>query len=264
MLKQEIRRVFLSPFFYLSVLILTVCNFMGAAEDLGLLINRCSCFDIAYMFDAATFGYLGALVPLLAGLATADSYLVEIRDGYHYAVLSRSTKLRYSLTKVGVAAGCGMLVVCLAHLLYLAGLAVLIMMQSGEMDIRKYLGSQVGTVDWYSSSVWIPRRRYGLYIAEIILFDCLYASVFPGIALCVSLVTKNRYVVLLSGYIYYLLTEVVLVGDPLFYLSPGVLSAIGRAGSLPHDGLYYRLEVVSLYWLVQLLVFLYGVHKKTK
>ena len=76
MIRQEIRRVLLSPFFYISIAILFAGSFFPALYDIS---NH---YDLSYLMDSTLAGYGTALMPILSTLAIADSYLIEEKDGY--------------------------------------------------------------------------------------------------------------------------------------------------------------------------------------
>lgn len=63
MLKQEVRRVYLSPFFYLGIIVLVICSLLAVSEDIR---NNP---DIIYLLDEGAYGYNKMLIPILAGLA---------------------------------------------------------------------------------------------------------------------------------------------------------------------------------------------------
>ena len=85
-----------------------------------------------------------------------------------------------------------------------------------------------------------------------------------GIALIVSLFVKNRYVVMLSSYIYCEGMDMIFITLQWYYCSPLVLMSTGRASLLPYKGLPFRVIMVLLYWVVEMGVFVYGVRKQTE
>lgn len=255
MVRQELRRLFLSPFFYVSIVILVICSFFGAGEDIP---RNC---DIVYLAEAGCLGYVTELIPLLAGLAVADSYLIEIQGGYYYSVISRTTKWRYCLSKMGTAIFSGIFTVLLMKLIFLAG----IMLSSSILHGGFNFGDTVmKDRAWVLDSVWLLRRRFDLYIGQIILYDGMYASIFPGFCLMVSVFIKNKYVVLLSGFIYNHVMSIIFIGLQWYYVAPSVMDFVGRANLLPHEGLPYRIMIILIYWSVELVVFTRGVWKQTK
>lgn len=255
MLRQELRRLFLSPFFYVSVVILLICAFFGAAEDIP---RNC---DIVYLYEAGCLGYVRNLIPLLAGLAVSDSYLIEIQGGYYYSVMSRTTRLRYCLVKVGTAIFSGVFTVLVMKILYLFGLMIAATILHGGFNFGDTVLKDLA---WVLDSVWLLKRRLDLYIGQIILYDCMYASIFPAFCLMVSAFIKNKYVVLLSGFIYNNVMSIIFIGLQWYYVAPSVLDSIGRANLLPHEGFPYRIMVILIYWIVELVVFTRGVWKQTK
>lgn len=254
MVRQEIRRVLLSPFFYLSIAVLFIGSFFPTLYDISVQ------YDLSYLMDSSLSGYGRGLIPILSSLAVADSYLVEERSGYRYAVMSRTTKLRYCISKIGVAAGAGICVVLFTKLLLLLSMTISSLCIHGQV----VLGGESIQNTCGGMRYWINRRNYVMFIGQNILYDCMYAAVFPGLSLAVSTVIKNKYVVMLFPFIYDNVTAFVFVGLKWYYLTPSVMDAMGRALLLPHEGLTYRIMMVLIYWVVTTVLFTLGVRKEMK
>lgn len=254
MIRQEIRRVLLSPFFYISIAILFAGSFFPALYDIS---NH---YDLSYLMDSTLAGYGTALMPILSTLAIADSYLIEEKDGYQYAVMARTTKLKYCLSKIGVAIGTGMAVVLITKVLLLLSMTVSFLVIFGKV----VLGSEVVDSACAGTSYWIDHHNYIMFIGQQILYDCMYASIFPGLSLAVSTIAKNKYVVMLFPFIYANVTTLLFIGLQWYYLAPMILDAQGRASSLMFEGLPYRIFVILIYWLVSTVFFIRGVWSKMK
>lgn len=252
MVRQEIRRVLLSPYFYLSIVIFTVGAFVPVVD--GLPYSK----DIVYFFDIVGLGYGMALTPILSTVTVADSYLVESQTGYHYAVMSRTTKWKYCLSKMGVAIGSGIAVVLVAKLVILVALAIILQCMHGTI----HFGDAVE--EWGGGEVLLMKRKFGLYIGQIILYDCMYAAIFPGMSLAVSTLVRNKYVVMLFPFIYANVTGFVFVGLHWYYLTPMVMGSEGRARHLPYEGLPYHIVMVLIYCTVSTAVFVRGIRKQTQ
>lgn len=264
MLKQEVRRVYLSPFFYLGIIVLVICSLLAVSEDIR---NNP---DIIYLLDEGAYGYNKMLIPILAGLAVADSYLIEIKNGYHYAVMSRTRRLKYCLSKIAVAIMTGMVTVLLSKLLFLLVVTIIVKILHGEIVVGdRIVESFDGIVGLkgsgnFATPYWIRRQNFLLYIGQIILYDGLYASIFPAMAFVASVFCSNKYIVLLTSYIYNEVMSLVFVGFKLYYVSPTVLYSGGRANLLMHEGLPFRIIVVLMYWVLEALIFIYGVNRQTR
>lgn len=73
MLKQEIRRVLHSPFFYISIIILVFADFPVMLDQFEMSN------ELTYLVDVGWgMGYGSVLYPLLCVLTTAESYLMGI------------------------------------------------------------------------------------------------------------------------------------------------------------------------------------------
>ena len=254
MLKQEIRRVLLSPFFYLAIVIMFIGSYMPVVDEAPY--NN----DIVYLFWVMGLGHGGMLAPIMSCLAVADSYLIEHQSGYYYAVMSRSTKLKYCFSKMGVAIATGISIVLITKLLLLAALMIGAQIMHGDFNWGNSAIESIGP-----SEIWIAKRKFGLYIGQIILYDCMYASIFPGIALVVSTIMKNKYIVMLFPFFYSEVTSFVFIGLECYYLAPTLLDSEGAViNLLPYEGLPFRIMVILLYWIIETSLFTRGIWKETK
>lgn len=254
MIRQEFRRIFRSPFFYLSVIILLIGSFVGAFD---CLVDS---NDIIYLFDVTGVGYGMALIPILSSVTIADSYLIEYQSGYHYAVMSRTTKFKYCISKIGAAIVSGILIVLLMKLLLIALLVVITKCLHGSF----VFGSEQSVAYFGNTNIFILQRRFGMYIVQNIFYDCMYASIFPVLTLAISTVVKNKYVVMLFPFIYANVTAFVFVGLKWYYLTPMVLGSEGRAVTLPYSGIPFHIIVAVIYWTVSTIWFVRCVIKETK
>ena len=255
MLKQEIRRVLHSPFFYVSIIILVFADFPVMLDQFEMSN------ELTYLVDVGWgMGYGSVLYPLLCVLTTAESYLMEYRSGYRYSSMSRTSKTRYAVTKMAVAIGTGAAIAVLSRLLFL-GLTALIVYKIHGQGL---VGGEDTIEAMSRTSLLVIQRKYAQYLMLFILEDSLYASILPGIALIVSLFVKNRYVVMLSSYIYCEGMDMIFITLQWYYGSPLVLMSTGRASLLPYKGLPFRVIMVLLYWVVEMGVFVYGVRKQTE
>jgi len=205
-------------------------------------------------------GYGSVLYPLLCVLTTAESYLMEYRSGYRYSSMSRTSKTRYAVTKMAVAIGTGAAIAVLSRLLFLGLTALIVYKIHGQVLV----GGEDTIEAMSRTSLLVMQRKYVQYLMLYILEDSLYASILPGIALIVSLFVKNRYVVMLSSYIYCEGMDMIFITLQWYYGSPLVLMSTGRASLLPYKGLPFRVIMVLLYWVVEMGVFVYGVRKQTE
>ena len=228
MLKQEIRRVLHSPFFYVSIIILVFADFPVMLDQFEMSN------ELTYLVDVGWgMGYGSVLYPLLCVLTTAESYLMEYRSGYRYSSMSRTSKTRYAVTKMAVAISTGAAIAVLSRLLFLGLTALIVYKIHGQVLV----GGEDTIEAMSRTSLLVIQRKYAQYLMLFILEDSLYASILPGIALIVSLFVKNRYVVMLSSYIYCEGMDMIFITLQWYYGSPLVLMSTGRASLLPYKGL---------------------------
>lgn len=166
MLKQEIRRVLHSPFFYVSIIILVFADFPVMLDQFEMSN------ELTYLVDVGWgMGYGSVLYPLLCVLTTAESYLMEYRSGYRYSSMSRTSKTRYAVTKMAVAIGTGAAIAVLSRLLFL-GLTALIF-----ITLQWYYGSPLVLMSTGRASL-LPYKGLPFRVIMVLLYWVVEMGVF--------------------------------------------------------------------------------------
>lgn len=265
MLRQDIRKVILSPYFYISIVLVAIFLYIGSAGE--------TTPDFLYLYWCARFaGMISYIMPMLAGLAVADIYCVERKNGYHYTMLIRSDKTTYCLSKIFVAALTGMLVTLLGVALY----AIICML---TVDGPLQIATEQATYQQYVQNAdENPRRlldRLGVaqnwwgMLAFQLVFFATYSMIWPVMSLATAVFTNNRYIVIAFPVLFVNLMSTVTasLSGGWGQLNPIILSESGGSNymnSLPADGLPFQIGMVALYILICGIIFRIGVGKHLK
>jgi hypothetical protein len=256
MFRQDMRRILRSPVFYFSILVVEICIVAGAWEDLSE-IN-----DFVFLGTMGWFASGSSMIcyaiPLLAGLAVSDSYCIERKDGYHYSVMSRGSKLRYCISKIVTANLSGMMMMAAAEILFVV---VCFVVRRGDLVLSTDLISKSFFENtWHA--VFFEKGCPIMAWVSWMLSYCVAASIFPGISLCVSLVIRNRYVVMAAPFVLEEIEGTLLVALHKYNCTFSQLLP-GHPGT-PYDGWLIRIAVVVSFWMAEILLFVWGIMRETR
>ena len=272
MFRQDMRRAVASPLFIMAVAITLVCLLISAWPEIRFTN------ELLYL---TTMGWYGAsnivciLLPLFSGLIYADAYCVEKKDGFHYSVISRGSKLRYGISKVCTANLCAALMILVVTLLFM-GACVLIF--KGDLTFTgipepddttvsddffhtvSYMGNDEEVMMW--EHVFYDRGQPFMILLSWIMSYALAASIWPGMALCASLFIRSRYVVLAVPFLVEQVWDTIVVALKLNISSNQLLPL---ANSYAPDGNWpVRLVIVGTIWALEIMVFSYGIVRETR
>lgn len=253
-----------SPLFYLVILIMAVFSLIDAQEELRFTNEIVYLATVGRLDRSSSIGYL---IPMLAGLPFADAYCTERKDGYHYSVMVRGSKLRYSVSKICAANLSAVLIIWAAEILYISGCILEChgnVILSGDVTtdfFTSYSISNTGTTMYWEHSL-LNLGHPELIIVSWTMEYALAGSLFPGIALCASLVIRNRYVLMAVPFAFAELWATVAGAFKskmeFHFLYPDYCSGT------PYGNWHINLFVVSLIWIVQISIFTYGILKETR
>lgn len=255
MFRHDFRKLLHSPLFYITILVMEACAVSSAWDPMR------HCNDLLYL---ATEGWsegnsmVMIVLPLISGMAFASGYCAEQQGGCHYSVMVRGSRLGYCVSKVGVAALSGFLMVLVAGVLFPA---VCLVLRRGDLVLA---GQEAEAwFEPYWEHVFLERGYPLIAWASWLLAYCVAAAVWPALALCVSLVVRNRYVVIVSPFVAEQLWGTLVVGIHQPRLSYSTLMP-GMMGELPYSGWVVRLVVVGTVCLAELALFTWGTMRQTR
>ena len=164
------------------------------------------------------------LLPLLAVLPFADSYFSDCKTGYVKSVYTRAKKSSYIFAKLAAVFLSGGTAVVLPLLL---NLGLTMMLLPSLMPVVSGTGTAI-----YDRAMWAERfyASPGLYTALYLLLIFVFSGFLAALALAVSFLVENRFVVLLGPFVLYLfifaLCSLLNVPEmsPMMFLNPGAPS----------------------------------------
>ena len=251
MFRADLRKILVSPLFYVCVLALTACALSSAWY---VMQETEELFYLATQGWGIGNGTVGVAIPLLSGIASAGSYCEERQGGFHYSVMVRGTRLRYCVSKVSAAVLGGFLMVFAAGLLFLPACMLL---KKGDFVLAGEAFRMVFERRW--EMVLIEHGWPVLAWLSWLFSYCVAAAVWPALALCVSLFVRNRYVVMVSPFLAEQLWGTLVIGIHRYSLS--VTSLLP---SISGSGWRIRLGVAAVLCLAELAVFTLGVMRETR
>lgn len=207
--KMEFKRAFISKHF-LIVVVLGLLLSMSHLFRFILPVYPVSEKDVDALntltqwIGFKTFSFetqmLFFLMPILVAIPYADTYLLEKKNGYLKNVLLKVEKIQY-------------LVVKFITVFVIAGLVISIPLIINLLGTMLFLPSvippapETQQTPLFLTNMWqeLYYTHPFLYISSYIGLDFLYAGLFGVIALAVSVFIKNRFLVLITPFILYLL-----------------------------------------------------------
>lgn len=254
MFRADFKKVLLSPLFYICILIMEICALSSAWYEMEYTN------DLLFL---ATEGWqsgnamVSIAIPLLSGMAFAGSYCEERQSGYHYIAMVRGSRLRYCVSKVSVAILSGFFMVLAAGVLFLV---VCLVLKRGDLVLAGESSQMLFADQW--ESVFLEKGYPVFAWLSWLLCYCVAASVWPALALCVSLFVRNRYVVMVSPFVAEQLWGTLVVGVRQTSLSYTML--LPRMMDGPYSGWGIRLGVAVVICLAELVIFTWGVMRETR
>lgn len=236
MLKIELKRAFCNKWFFLSVLcgcVLTVSQVFGWLPDqLQLLEMRQQYEKYASIMPYTVFNtYIGLeaftvqstlfylLLPILAVIPYAYSFLEDYKSGYLKNITLRTKKSNYMIGKCCAAFLSGGTAVVLPLLLNLLLMAMFFPSISPELGA--YSPFTVNAWDLWNELFY--SHPYG-YIAAFLVLDFVYAGLFALLAVAVTYFIKKQFILLLVPFLVFEAASLFanqlekLAYDPVYFL----------------------------------------------
>ncbi len=210
-LRVDLQRAIWSPHFVLTTVLMFALLFFNCCFDL-FLQNSLQEFGIAYVFMSSVstpFG-LDNLHLVIAAAVFADSYLIDRNSGFLRYAKERVGSTAYSLARVISVALAAFLAFAVAELMILAILCTAGSAHNPRGMEGEYLELTMGDSPW-------------AFYAVRIFLNGLMCSLAAVLALCVSTVLPNIYVLLIAPMLGYEVYNI---------LSAGLASVIGEKVSM--------------------------------
>lgn len=209
MIKEELYRAFWNRSLLLSLL-------LGFALLVYGLSDYCTFPDMpgAHQFDCNSYdaviwaqkGIISLIVPLLAVLPFADSYLSDRLNGYVNSVLLRTTWRHYLSAKFLANLLAGGVAVALPILLLFA--YTIGAYPRGILPIEQSRTVVGGIPDGPFASFYRPSPALYIFLLAGLAF--IFGTVYATLGLAVSALTRSRYIVLATPFLLYHIANFVL------------------------------------------------------
>lgn len=239
-LKHELSRAFWNKRTFFAFFLSSVCLMVGAYEP--LMMGR-EMYDFAETIIVAETSGVSSLIailfPLIACLPYASSYVEEKESGYTTYVLTKIKKRDYVAIKMFVNGAVGGSVIAVPSFLLLF-LAVLV---KGTA-----LSEESGSVVIYYKDFYLNYPI--LYIVLLICNFFMCGAIFANLALGTARFVKNKYVVVVMPFLFYIFSAMVLSHISI-YLNAITLFDVHQYAEQKRIGifLYDLVLAVTGYWL---------------
>ncbi|MBQ3783570.1 MAG: hypothetical protein II838_09040 [Lachnospiraceae bacterium] len=246
MIKHDIRQAICNLYFPVAVLVMVVFLLYGDYEDIfyggsdGLL---------GMLQYSSTLSYVPYMIPIVAALPYAGALQEELRSGYGYSTLSRSSKTAYLRGKILTAMGSGAAVMLLASILFLiiAGNCTHYGFTIGGYEIFNHYGTLQSMIE--------GKQMILVLVIKIVLLS-FYAAFWSLLSLVCVVMAKNQYLALAFPFFANLVIRYCVAYLHLFYLHPFyhtlsgyVLFPKAKMAGIPISVGYFIVSYFLLGWL---------------
>ncbi|MEF9879380.1 MAG: hypothetical protein RR975_08105 [Clostridia bacterium] len=268
-MKQELKRAFCSPYFFLgtaSMLICMLCMTLPewfaiewtSDAEINAIIKSEGMSSLQYALYAIFFGGFILLVPFCACLPYAITNVDEIKSGYLFWMVKRTSLKAYAAKKVAVAALSGACVIMLPFILH----AVLWFFLALPSDPITYPNQELTFTEGCYYNEWY-QTLYGLpmYISCTLGIG-LTSGIWSVVALAISIWLPDPLLVItVPSCFFYLWMR----GLPrrLFGISDPGPSALYNDALTP-ERLLQSLYAYTLLLLIAVLVYIVGLKRRTR
>lgn len=203
---EELRRAFLSKLTMAMAIISILLFFCGFIEYINMRWLNSGMLSILYLFlsgyNMGTSNFMGVFFPIIACIPFAASYLSDKKSGIDQYIYLRTSRKKYQWVKVLVNGLVGGFVVFIGA--FVAVMFLLILQIFFQIPV---VGKELGTVMFFQEiGISNPFIMIGIMLAT--LFFCGFT--IATFALGLSVFINNTYLLVLSPFIYYLVSALIL------------------------------------------------------
>lgn len=247
MLAHELKRAFHNRTFLSAFLIALGClgyglynynrGYLEVQGIPGIDPFRYNVFD-ALLF--ARFDLIMLIAPLLSAFPFADSFSVERSNGYRSLVLLRTKNVRYVTSKFIANALAGGLVLFSPH--------VLIYILSDLIypnELPTYLGQQRLIITGPFSEIYPIDPA--LYVWIIMILSFLFGAIYSSLGMAISMFIENRYVIIATPFLIYLMGTFILANLRLEFLLPSVTFAPYQVTTSSFESVFGELVLLLIF-----------------
>jgi hypothetical protein len=163
-----------------------------------------NCYDA---FIWAQRGLIGLIAPLIAVLPFSDSYLLDRSSGFLRSLLSRVSYKRYLFTKYCAAALSGGIALELPMILFFLVTNIAFPRGLNSNVLEQRILSSPAALGPFGN---LYQSNPDLYIFSLIGLGFLFGAVYAILGLAISVFVENRYVVLATPFVLYIIAHYLL------------------------------------------------------
>ncbi len=124
MIKHDIKRIILSPSFYVAIFLFIIFGMLQQAENIAGKNGMLSSFGVdnfgflnRYIYSTCHGAQMHFMLPVIAAIPCANLYLQEYKSKYMRNILVRTSRIKYFLSKIIVSFLSGVLVVLIGEII---------------------------------------------------------------------------------------------------------------------------------------------------
>lgn len=222
MMREELRRAFWNYGFLIAVGFGVLAFAQGLSDYLSpklteeVVLQLPPFWNNSYeAFIWAQLGVFGLIAPLMAALPFSDSYLIDKTSGFLRSLLSRMSYKKYLLTKYFSTALSGGFALALPMVVFF--IFTNVAFQRG-LNTNIYEQRVITTPEALGPFGVLYQHNPDLYILLLIGLGFVFGAVYAIMGLALSVFVNNRYVVLATPFVLYMLAHFLLsvIGMPLW------------------------------------------------
>jgi len=234
MLRTNLKKIVCSAVFWGTVILLAGSMVLGAYSDLQNARNNSMSVLYCYLVTNSV-GISHVLVPIVTIVPFTFFYVDELDKKAVYYSLIRCSKRKYYLANVLTAIISAVLVSSLAILIFvIVCLGFGANLQVDNMMVEYYSGTFFQT--WIESEMLV--RILLIHICSFVIFSIPW----PLLSLAVSILSKNKYVIIASPFILFMAASYVTEMSSADMLNPGLMLLKGSMLKKSYGGLFYAIS----------------------
>ncbi len=202
MIKHDIKRIILSPSFYVAIFLFVIVGILQQAENVvgqnrmlaSLGVDNFGFFN-RYIYSTCHGAQMHFMLPVIAAIPCANLYLQEYKSKYMRNILVRTSRIKYFLSKIIVSFLCGVFVVLIGEII-LFSICFLVDSNASVQLIDTQMMSKTNFI----------RVLYENNIPLFALFESgnlmLFGGVYSLFTLSFSAVWNNKYLAYSTGFLF--------------------------------------------------------------
>ncbi|MGN2337709.1 hypothetical protein ACTFIN_06240 [Clostridium cagae] len=208
-LKNDFKRALNSKNTLLAIIISTIFYIIGLYDVIDFvrfdLREFRDVYDAIDMFINIRVSYLALVIPIIASLPFSASYIMDIETGYLKFIYSRMSKRKYLVVRT------------LTNSL-ISGIVILISSVFIFIVLFFIFGINYNSKFNEVSSVWISLYFYDkvYYFLFLLIMSFIFNVAFSTLSLGLSPYLKNKYLTILSSFIYYVISATIFISLHLY------------------------------------------------